>query len=103
MTQMDLKLAALHADVKSVMIFGESAGAGSVTNHLVHQRSFPFFTRAAMESGPFADWAAQNLSVAERVLNFRLFFISTHAQISRGRKRLAVAGGLPRTCWVTTR
>jgi carboxylesterase type B len=61
--------AALHADISSVMIFGESAGAGSVTNHLVHQRSFPFFTRAAMESGPFADWTAQNLSIATKRFN----------------------------------
>jgi carboxylesterase type B len=61
--------AALHADVSSVMIFGESAGAGSVSNHMVHPLSFPYFTRAAMESGPFADWVAQNLSVATNRFN----------------------------------
>jgi carboxylesterase type B len=58
--------AALRADTNSVMIFGESAGAGSVSNHLVLPRSFPYYTRAAMESGPFADWIAQNLSIATR-------------------------------------
>jgi carboxylesterase type B len=63
--------ASMHADVSKLMIFGESAGAGSVTNHLVHPRSWPLYTRAAMESGPFADWVAQNLSTAE--LRFNVF------------------------------
>jgi carboxylesterase type B len=61
--------ASLHADVSKLMIFGESAGAGSVSNHLVHPQSWPFYTRAAMESGPFADWVAQNLSTAELRFN----------------------------------
>eukprot|EP00935_MAST-01C_sp_MAST-1C-sp1_P000706 g706.t1 len=55
----------LGADVSRLMIFGESAGAGSVTNHLVHPRSFPYYSRAAMESGPFADWSAQTMAGAE--------------------------------------
>jgi carboxylesterase type B len=56
--------ALLNADPNRVMIFGESAGAGSVSNHLVREESWPYFRRAAMESGPFADWSAQPLSWA---------------------------------------
>ena len=57
--------AALGADASRVMIFGESAGAGSVANHLVHPRSWGLFSRAGMESGPWADWSAVALSAAE--------------------------------------
>jgi carboxylesterase type B len=50
----------LGADKTKIMIFGESAGAGSVANHLVRPQGFQYFTRAAMESGPTgADWVAQ--------------------------------------------
>ena len=41
---------ALGADPTRVMIFGESAGAGSVANHLVRPQSWPYFSRAASES-----------------------------------------------------
>lgn len=56
---------ALGADRSRVMLFGESAGAGSVSNHLVHPRSWGLFSRAGMESGPFADWSSVTLAVAE--------------------------------------
>eukprot|EP01065_Artemidia_motanka_P045910 TRINITY_DN6841_c0_g1_i1.p1 TRINITY_DN6841_c0_g1~~TRINITY_DN6841_c0_g1_i1.p1 ORF type:complete len:525 (+),score=163.48 TRINITY_DN6841_c0_g1_i1:103-1677(+) len=58
----------LNADVDRIMIFGESAGAGSVSAHLVAPRSRGLFTRAAMESGPFADWTTQPLKFAEKRL-----------------------------------
>ena len=57
---------ALGADPKRVMIFGESAGAGSVSNHLVRERSWGLFSRAAMESGPLADWSAVHINHAEK-------------------------------------
>lgn len=57
--------AAFGGDVKRVTIFGESAGAGSVTNHLVSPRSQGLFHRALMESGPFAQWSAQSMDIAE--------------------------------------
>jgi len=56
---------ALGADPKRVMIFGESAGAGSVGCHLVIEASWPFFSRAAMQSGPWAGWSAKPLFQAE--------------------------------------
>lgn len=61
----------LNVDTDRIMIFGESAGAGSVSAHLVAHRSRGLFTRAAMESGPFADWTSDSLiDSAER---FALF------------------------------
>ena len=56
--------AALGADTSRVLIFGESAGAGSVANHLVRPRSWGLFSRAAMESGPIASWSSQTLADA---------------------------------------
>lgn len=56
--------AAFGGDTKRVTIFGESAGAGSVTNHLVSPRSAGLFHRAIMESGPFAPWSAETLDTA---------------------------------------
>ena len=55
---------ALGADASRVMIFGESAGSASVANHLVRRRSWPLFSRAAMESGPLAAWTWTDLPVA---------------------------------------
>jgi para-nitrobenzyl esterase len=46
-------IVAFGGDPHSVMIFGESAGAGSVSNHLAMPNSWPFFHRAALESGSF--------------------------------------------------
>jgi len=56
---------ALNIDKSKIMIFGESAGAGSVSAHLVMPNSWPYFTRALMESGPIADWTVMNMSIAE--------------------------------------
>jgi carboxylesterase type B len=55
---------ALGADTNRLMIFGESAGGGSVANHLVRPRSWGMFTRAGMESGPIATWTSQSLTDA---------------------------------------
>jgi len=47
-------------DPGNVLIFGESAGGGSVLFHLLMQSSFPFYNKAIMESaGP---WLFQNAS-----------------------------------------
>lgn len=48
-----------------VMIFGESAGAGSVTNHLAMKKSWGLYSSAALESGAFADWITQPMSCAQ--------------------------------------
>lgn len=57
--------ASFGGDPNRLTIFGESAGAGSCSNHLVSPRSFGLFNQAIMESGPFADWTAipYNLSI----------------------------------------
>ena len=52
-------------DPEHVMVYGESAGAGSMSNHLSMQRSWGYYSSVIMESGAFADWAAQNMSFAE--------------------------------------
>lgn len=38
-------------DATKVMIYGESAGAGSVSMHLTMPRSFPLYSKAVIESG----------------------------------------------------
>lgn len=56
MTFVKTEIAAFGGDPSSVTIFGESAGGGSVSNHLVSPRSRGLFARAAIESGSFASW-----------------------------------------------
>ena len=58
--------AGLGADASRLMIFGESAGAGSVSDHLVSHRSRGLFSRAGMESGPLADWNTASLEINEK-------------------------------------
>jgi carboxylesterase type B len=48
-----------------ITIVGESAGAGSVSAHLVSTRSSGLFQRAIMESTGFGPWAAQPYSIAK--------------------------------------
>eukprot|EP00940_MAST-03C_sp_MAST-3C-sp2_P001952 g1952.t1 len=66
----------LGVNTSKITIFGESAGSGSVANHLVQKSSFGLYTRAIMESGPVeADWVAQDLTLA----NKRLAALKTNA------------------------
>lgn len=48
-----------------ITIFGESAGAGSVTDHLVSPQSAGLFQRAIMESGAFTPWSAQPYNISK--------------------------------------
>jgi carboxylesterase type B len=48
-----------------VTIFGESAGAGSMTTHLVNPQSWSLFQAVALESGSFAEWTTVSLSCAQ--------------------------------------
>ncbi|XP_029472365.1 cholinesterase isoform X2 [Rhinatrema bivittatum] len=52
-------IAAFGGNSKSVTLFGESAGAASVSYHFLSPKSHPFFTRAIMQSGTSnAPWAS---------------------------------------------
>ena len=48
-----------------VMLFGQSAGAGSVSCHLAMPLSDGLYSGALMESGGFAGWSAQNMQQKE--------------------------------------
>lgn len=59
--------AAFNGDPTRLTIFGESAGAGSISVHLVAPRSEGHFDRAIIESSaPNAPWVAMPLVVAEQ-------------------------------------
>lgn len=60
-------IAAFGGDPENVMIDGCSAGAGSTANHAVNEHSWPFFAKAAGESGMFAMWNSNTLATAESV------------------------------------
>ncbi|XP_031229958.1 cholinesterase [Mastomys coucha] len=54
-------VAAFGGNPKSITIFGESAGAASVSLHLLCPQSYPLFTRAILESGSSnAPWAVKH-------------------------------------------
>ena len=56
---------AFGGDPAKVMIFGQSAGACSVSSHLLMPKSFGLYSRAIMESGGFVDWSARPMSISE--------------------------------------
>ncbi len=60
-------IAAFGGDGSRITIWGESAGAGSVSNHLVLPKSWPFFSRAIVESGPIAAWVAKPFPLMQAV------------------------------------
>jgi len=59
-------IAAFGGDKKKVMIFGESAGAGSMTMHLTMKKSFGLYSRVVAESGAFAQWNMQPMAQAQK-------------------------------------
>ena len=50
-------IGAFGGDGNDITIFGESAGGNSVMNHLAHKNSFPFYTKAIVESGAYSTGA----------------------------------------------
>mmetsp|Transcript_6204 Transcript_6204/g.9354 ORF Transcript_6204/g.9354 Transcript_6204/m.9354 type:complete len:553 (+) Transcript_6204:108-1766(+) len=54
-------------DSSRVTLAGESAGGGSVSNHLTMKASWDLFAAAVVESGSFAQWTAQPMSRAQEV------------------------------------
>ena len=55
-------IGAFGGDGDDITIFGESAGGSSVINHLAQKKSFPFYTKAIIESGAY--WAGAHTLVA---------------------------------------
>lgn len=53
MAWVQTNIAAFGGDPKQVLLFGESAGSASVANHLARPASWPYFSAAGLESGPF--------------------------------------------------
>ena len=45
------------------MLFGQSAGAGSVSAHVAMPHSSDLFSAALMQSGGFAGWSAQHMKL----------------------------------------
>ena len=56
-------------DPARVTILGESAGAGSITNHLVMQHSWGLFNAAILQSCAFPTWATQPMHLAEQTFD----------------------------------
>jgi len=56
-------------DTNNVMIFGESAGAGAITNLLVAPTAKHLYHRAAMQSGAWAEWTTKSMQNATDVFN----------------------------------
>ena len=57
--------AAFGGDPTRVLIFGQSAGAASVSQMLVNPRAAGLFSRAIIESGSFSAWTAQPYNISK--------------------------------------
>jgi len=58
-------IAAFGGDPNRVTIFGESAGGGSMSNHLTMKRSFDLYDQVIIESGSFSQWVTQPMWVTQ--------------------------------------
>jgi len=74
-------IGAFGGDAGRVTIMGESAGAGSVSNHLTMPRSWPYFGAAILESGAFSHWVCQPMTRAQSVFE-QLLEVTTCADTS---------------------
>jgi acetylcholinesterase len=48
-----------------VTIYGESAGAGSISNQMTMKKSWDYFAGAILESGSFSEWVTQPMPLAQ--------------------------------------
>eukprot|EP00501_MAST-03F_sp_TOSAG23-6_P002670 GSMAST32.ASY1.ANO1.2817.1 assembled CDS len=53
-------ISAFGGDSSQILLSGESAGAGSVSVHLVSKNSWGTFSRASLQSGAFATWISND-------------------------------------------
>eukprot|EP01064_Diplonema_japonicum_P009459 TRINITY_DN16949_c0_g1_i1.p1 TRINITY_DN16949_c0_g1~~TRINITY_DN16949_c0_g1_i1.p1 ORF type:complete len:533 (+),score=49.93 TRINITY_DN16949_c0_g1_i1:48-1646(+) len=65
-------VASFGGDPSNVMIFGESAGAGSVSCHLASRKSDGLYRKAIAESGLGASWCSNPMYHAEEVFTWLL-------------------------------
>jgi len=55
---------AFGGDAEKVFLFGESAGANSVSVHLISEASWPYISSAGMQSGAFSGYYRMNMTQA---------------------------------------
>lgn len=60
-------IASFGGNAARVTLYGQSAGAGSISAHLTMTRSQGLFSAVVLESGGFASWIAQNMTNAQKV------------------------------------
>jgi carboxylesterase type B len=85
-------VAAFGGDPNRILLFGESAGAAAVSMHLVSEGSWPYFSRAAMQSGAFVHWAYLNTSVAQTIFDFFANYTGCAPEKQREKKKGGGAG-----------
>jgi carboxylesterase type B len=56
--------AAFGGDPNNIVIWGESAGASSVTLHMLSEKSWPLFDKAIIQSGAFNAWVDRDFRLA---------------------------------------
>ena len=84
---------AFGGDPSRVMIFGQSAGAGSVATHLVAKKSFGLFSRAVMESGSYSNWIAMDLKGSEK--NWQALVVLANCTSKQNHKVVHCMRALP--------
>lgn len=59
-------IGAFRGNASQITLFGESAGAGGVSNHVAMPKSWGLFDTAIMQSGGFQRWVAKPLAWAQK-------------------------------------
>lgn len=85
-------IGAFGGDSEKITIFGESAGAGSMSNHLTMKKSWSSFDQVILESGAFADWVVTPLSSAQTTYDAMLELL--HCDAAHDAENFAKDGGV---------